>query len=29
MVIKKLLGKPIILISDEIGTVRLFNYPNV
>lgn len=29
MVIRKLLGRPIVLIADEIGTVRLFNYPNV
>jgi len=29
MKIKKLLGKPIIVITDEIGTIRLFNYPNV
>ena len=27
--IKKLLGKPIVVISDEMGTIRLFNYPNV
>jgi len=27
--IKKLLGKPVIVISDEMGTIRLFNYPNV
>jgi len=27
--IKKLLGKPIVVIADELGTLRLFNYPNV
>ena len=26
--IKKLLGKPIVVIADELGTIRLFNYPN-
>jgi len=25
----KLLGKPIVVIADEMGTIRLFNYPNV
>ena len=24
----KLSGKPIVAIGDEIGTIRLFNYPN-
>ena len=27
--IKKILGKPIVLIADEVGTLRLFNYPNI
>jgi WD40 repeat protein len=27
--IRKVLGKPIVIVCDEIGTVRLFNYPNV
>lgn len=27
--IKKLLGKPIVVIADELGTIRLFNYPNI
>lgn len=26
--IKKLLGKPVIAVADELGTLRLFNYPN-
>ena len=26
--LRKLLGKPIVAICDEIGTIRLFNYPN-
>lgn len=25
----KVLGKPIIVIADELGTIRLFNYPNM
>ena len=29
MLIKKLHGKPVILITDELGTIRLFNYPNM
>ena len=29
MAIKKVLGKPIVVIGDEIGTIRVFNYPNV
>ena len=24
-----MLGKPIVLIADEVGSLRLFNYPNV
>lgn len=27
--IKKILGRPIVVVADEIGTIRLFNYPNV
>jgi len=27
--IKKLLGKPIVIVADQMGTVRLFNYPNI
>jgi WD40 repeat protein len=27
--IKKLYGKPIVVVADAMGTVRLFNYPNV
>jgi len=27
--ITKVLGKPIVVVGDEIGTIRLFNYPNV
>jgi WD40 repeat protein len=27
--IKKVLGKPIVMIGDSIGTIRMFNYPNV
>ena len=26
--IKKMLGKPIVVIADELGTIRVFNYPN-
>ena len=26
---KKLLGKPVVAITDEVGTIRLYNYPNV
>lgn len=29
MTIKKVLGRPIVVIGDEIGTIRVFNYPNV
>ena len=29
MHVRKVLGKPIVVIGDEIGTLRLFNYPNV
>ena len=29
MVIKKVLGKPIIVVGDEVGTIRVFNFPNV
>lgn len=29
MAIKKVLGKPIVVIGDEIGTIRVYNYPNV
>ena len=28
MNIVKLAGKPIVAIGDELGTIRLFNYPN-
>ena len=27
--VRKVLGKPIVLIADEVGTIRLYNYPNV
>lgn len=27
--IKKQLGKPVVCIADELGTIRLFNYPNM
>ena len=27
--IKKMLGKPIVVIADELGTIRLYNYPNI
>ena len=27
--IKKVLGRPIVIIGDQMGTIRLFNYPNV
>jgi hypothetical protein len=27
--IKKLLGKPVVVIADELGTIRLYNYPNM
>ena len=27
--IQKMLAKPIVVISDDIGTIRLYNYPNV
>lgn len=27
--VRKVLGKPIIVIGDDIGTLRLYNYPNV
>lgn len=29
MKIKKLLGKPVVVVADQMGTIRLFNYPNV
>jgi hypothetical protein len=27
--VRKVLGKPIIVVADDIGTIRLFNYPNM
>lgn len=27
--IKKLLGKPVVVVADQMGTIRLFNYPNI
>lgn len=27
--VRKILGKPVVAIADEIGTLRLYNYPNI
>lgn len=27
--VRKVLGKPITVVADDIGTIRLFNYPNI